>query len=96
MKVAQLGVASSLMLKGIGFDPEVNTTLNISEQHHPKCASTMINNFGEIVSSLLTADHICRRSEDESWKGLLTYLENKDQNLFILILSLILQIRSQG
>ena len=30
----------------------------------------MINNFGEIVSSLLTADHTCRRSEDESWEGL--------------------------
>ena len=46
-------------------------TLNISELHHPKCGSNMINNFGEIVSSLLTADHTCRRSEDESWEGLL-------------------------
>ena len=47
------------------------TTLNISELHHPKCGSNMINNFGEIVSSLLFADHTCRRSEDESWEGLL-------------------------
>ena len=30
----------------------------------------MTNHFGEIVSSLLTADHTCRRSEDESWEGL--------------------------
>ena len=30
-------------------------TLNISELHHPKCAVlNTINNFGEIVSSLLT------------------------------------------
>ena len=34
----------------------------------------MINNFGEIVSSLLTADHTCRRSEDESYY----YLELKE------------------
>ena len=26
----------------------------------------MINNFGEVVSILLTADHTCRQSEDES------------------------------
>ena len=32
---------------------------------------TWYNNFGEIVSSLLTADRTCRRSEDESWEGLL-------------------------
>ena len=30
--------------------------------------------FGEIVPSLLTADYTCRRSEDESWEGLPTYL----------------------
>ena len=39
----------------------------------------MINNFGEIVSSLLTADHTCRRSEDESWEGLLLLLETRDK-----------------
>ena len=33
----------------------------------------MNNNFGEIVSSLLTADHTCRRSEDESWEGHILY-----------------------
>ena len=40
--VAQLVVALSLMLKGIGFDPGWGkqifvATLNISELHHPKC-----------------------------------------------------------
>ena len=74
--VAQLVVALSLMLKSIGFDPGWGkqifvATLNISELHHPKCGSNMINNFGEIVSSLLIADHTCRRSQDERWEGLL-------------------------
>ena len=42
------------------------TNLNISELNHPKGAvSKMINNFGEIVSSLLTADYTRRRSEDQ-------------------------------
>ena len=57
----------------IMFDPHLGwckkifvATLNISELHHPKCGSNMINNFGEIVSSLLTADHTCRRSDDET------------------------------
>ena len=44
-------------------DKGILATLNISELHHPKCASNMINNFGEIVVSSL---------EDESWKGLPT------------------------
>ena len=31
------------------------TTKNISELHHLECASVTINDFGETVSSLLTA-----------------------------------------
>ena len=75
--MAQSVVASSLMLKVsgsiLGKGIIFVVTLNISELHHPKCASNMINNFDEIVSSLLTADHTCRRSEDESWEGLLLH-----------------------
>ena len=68
--VAQLVVALSLMLKGIGFDPGWGkqifvATLNISDLHHPKCGSNTINNFGEIVSSHLATDHTCQRSEDK-------------------------------
>ena len=67
------------MLKGIGFDPGSDkkifvANLSICELHrHPKWASNMVNNFGDIESSLLTADHICLRSEDESWEGLLIH-----------------------
>ena len=50
------------------------STLNISELHHLKCASNMINNIGEIMSSLLTADHTCRRSEKESPTTKIKYL----------------------
>ena len=46
--------------------------LYISELHHSVCAAAnTINNFGEIVSSFLTADRAChakKRSEDESGK----------------------------
>ena len=56
------------------FKPNLNLNLNISELHHPKCASNTTNNFDGFVSSLLTADHTCRRSEDEIWEGLLLLL----------------------
>ena len=54
------------------FKPNLNLNLNISELHHPKCASNTTNNFDGFVSSLLTADHTCRRSEDEIWE----YMKN--------------------
>ena len=42
-----------------------------------------INNFGEIVSSLSTADHTCRQSVDKSWEGPLLLLLCVFRCLFI-------------